>query len=119
MKTFEEFDFDVIDAQVFRKKFLELSHLDEIEIKFDLLEYENMLFYFYNQTCLFYNTKKINSEYIYINYEDVWGKFIGIYDNQYIKDNIKIILKDYFTSLTNIELDWRKHLGDINEYFYI
>ena len=39
MKTFEEFD--NIDEK--EKLFLELAHLDELEIKFDFIKYENYL----------------------------------------------------------------------------
>ncbi|MCK9445696.1 hypothetical protein M0Q50_02260 [bacterium] len=122
MKTFEEFHFDVIDAQVFRKKFLELSHLNELdkfEIRFDVFEYKNMMFYFYKQICFFYITRKqININYMYINYQEIWSHFVKMYDNQYVIDNITNIINDYFPSDYNIEVDWRSHLDDLTKEFY-
>ena len=69
MKTFEAFN--NIDEK--EELFLQLAHLDELEIKFDFIEYENIIFYFYKDKCLFYQNKK--SKAFYIEYVKIWSVF--------------------------------------------
>ena len=74
----------------YEKLFLELAHLDELDIKFDFIEYKNYIFYFYNETELFDQYKK--SRDFYINYNEIWSFFKTNYNLNY--DDIKSITKD-------------------------
>lgn len=47
-----------INEESFEKKFLELSHLDVLEIKIDFIVYPKDLYYFYNDHLLFNIYKK-------------------------------------------------------------
>ncbi|MCK9446880.1 hypothetical protein M0Q50_08535 [bacterium] len=77
MKTFEHFE--VIDEK--EKLFLELAHLDELEIKFDFIEYPKNIYYFYKDTWLFNQDKKFN--YFWINYDKIWIVFSSKFDINY------------------------------------
>lgn len=65
MKMFDAFNID--DKE---KLFLELAHLDELEIRFDFIEYKNSLYYFYKKNCLFDQNKK--RKIFWINYSKIW-----------------------------------------------
>ena len=73
----------------YEKLFLELSHLNELEIKFDHIKYEDYIFYFYNENELFYQDKK--NDYIYINYNEIWLIFERKFDLIY--GDIQVITK--------------------------
>ena len=74
----------------YEKLFLELTHLDELEIKFDFIEYENYLFHFYNESELFLQDKK--NGWFYMNYTKIWSIFGSKYNLKY--DDIQSITKD-------------------------
>ena len=89
MKTFEQFEsMDEI-------KFLELAHLDELEVKFDFIFNKIYIFYFYKENCLFYQNKK--GKYFWINYERICSYF------EHKKNIISNIVNKYFnlTGYTN------------------
>lgn len=60
MKTFEQFE--NIDEK--EKLFLELAHLDDLEIRFDFLELGEYMFYYYKEKCLFGQEKKNKKFYV-------------------------------------------------------
>lgn len=70
MKTYE--DFNNIDEKKMEELFLQLSHLDELEIRFSFLDNNNnlssskyYLYYYYKSVCFFeINT---NRKYFWIN----------------------------------------------------
>jgi len=74
----------------YEKLFLELAHLDELDIKFDFIEYKNYIFYFYNETELFDQYKK--SRDFYINNNEIWSFFKTKYSLTY--NDIQSITKD-------------------------
>ena len=92
MKTFEQFQ--NIDEK--EKLFLELSHLDEIEIRFDLFKYKNDLFYFYKENYLFDQDKKY--KYFYISYDNIWSVFELKFNLNYqeISDFMKGMVDKHF-----------------------
>lgn len=96
MKTFEQFQ--NIDEK--EKLFLELSHLDEIEIRFDFINYKTLLYYFYKEINLF-EQDKIRL-YFWINNEEIWSHFESIFNND---NEIKIFLSHMIN----------KHFG-LNDY---
>ena len=51
MKTFEQYNIN--DEKEMEELFLEIAHLDELEIRFDFIKYNLDLFYFYNDEWLF------------------------------------------------------------------
>ncbi|MCK9445933.1 hypothetical protein M0Q50_03475 [bacterium] len=79
MKTFEQFE----NINELEKSFLELAHLDELEIKFDFMRYESDIFYFHNYKCLFKLVKK--NVFIYINSDEIWSVFENKFGLDYIK----------------------------------
>lgn len=79
MKTFEQFE--NIDEK--EKLFLQLAHLDNLDIKFDFIEYKYELFYIYKDNCLFYQEKK--SKCFYINFDKIWEVFENKFSLNYKK----------------------------------
>ena len=73
----------------YEKLFLKLSHLNELEIKFDFIEYKKLIFYFYNETELFDQDKK--SGWFYINDDKIWSVFKFKFSLNY--DDIQSITK--------------------------
>lgn len=67
MKTFNKYN-----NQQHEELFLKLVHLDELEIKFELIKFENILLYYYKNICLFF-VDKINQS-VYINLDEIWYK---------------------------------------------
>ena len=94
--------------QEYEKLFLSLSHLDELEIKFDFIKYKKHIFYFYNETELFDQDKK--SRYFYINYDEIWSFFeknFGLKYNDIQSITKELVerhfkLKDITTNIKNI-----------------
>lgn len=92
MKKLELFDYFNLGTEM-EEKFLELSHLYELDIKFDFIEfnYRNKLFYFYKDICYFIHSISDN---FFINY-DVWEPIkseFRLSDNQ---------IKSFMLSLSN------------------
>lgn len=114
MKTFEQFD--NIDEK--EKLFLEVAHLDELVIKFDFIEYEYDLYYFYKDNCLFDQNKK--TMYFYIRYIKIWSVFekkFGI-NFQEIKDFMLGMINKYFKLKNYIPFQRINHsVKDVDEHF--
>ncbi|MCK9446764.1 hypothetical protein M0Q50_07895 [bacterium] len=94
MKTFEQFN--TIDEK--EKLFLELAHLDELEIRFDFVDndYENYIYYFYKEKCFFAKDK--SNRHFYIDYDYILFKLMKKYMMD-LYDTINFIsnmLKKYF-----------------------
>lgn len=53
--------------------FLEISHIHDMETKFDFIEYKNLLFYFHEKILLFEHDKKSND--FWINSNNIWAIF--------------------------------------------
>lgn len=94
MKKFE--DFENVDEK--EKLFLELAHLDELDIKFDFIRYPIEIFYYYENHCLFNKIKTQNK--FYINHNKIWIIFKNRYNLKYIdiKNFMKIMLDKHFNS---------------------
>ena len=109
MKTFEQYN--NIDEK--EKLFLELTYLDDLEIKFDFIEYKEYIFYFYKDDYLFYQDKK-NMKF-YINYYKIWSVFESKFNINYeeIREFMKGMidkhfnLKDY-TPIANLHLPHKR-----------
>lgn len=85
MKTFVDFEqFDNIDEK--EKTFLEFTHVDELDIKFDFINYKGMIFYFYREKIIFNIVKK--NKFIGIN-DNMWN----IYRKKYKMENIIDVFK--------------------------
>ncbi|MCK9445722.1 hypothetical protein M0Q50_02390 [bacterium] len=115
MKTFESFNMDPRE-----KLFLELTHIDELEIKFDfinetdILRLEEKLFYFYKDDCIFSQYK--NHNYLSIN-NMLWSySHMEVYDNQLF---VKSMLLKYL-NISNYDIDYRVEYvnNQINNNFY-
>lgn len=97
MKTFEQFE----DIDETEEKFLQITHLDELVIKFDFIRYNYGFFYFYKDKCLFQQDNKNN--YFFIRYKEIWlflKKKFNFNDNEnryYMEEMIEkyFKLKDY------------------------
>jgi len=77
----------------YEKIFLELAHLDELEIIFDFIKYEKNIYYFYNELSLFNLYKNLyKNSYFYINYSDIWKFFESKFRLNY--DDIQLITKN-------------------------
>jgi len=84
------------------KLFLELAHLNELRITFDLIELENTIYYIYNKKPLFDYSK--NGLVFYIDYDEIWLFFEKIDSNDNIIDGIlRPLIKKYLNiDLTDI-----------------
>lgn len=68
MKTFEAFN--NIDKEI-EELFLELSHIDELDIKFDFREWTDSIFYFYGNIVLF--EQELLSHHFWINDKKIYN----------------------------------------------
>lgn len=96
----------------FEKRFLELSHYDKLEMKFDFIKYRWHLFYFYNDDCFIEVHKDTYS--IWIDYENIWMNI----DNEFtfsIDSYMKKIANKYFGMYYNF-VDWSR-FGNVENYF--
>jgi hypothetical protein len=102
LKTFEIFGHGVyVDkCEQIEKEFLELSHIDDLEIKFNLIEYPNDMFYFYYNDIFFHIDKK-NSILGIINI--IWNRFydFDITFNEITDYLHNIICDNYFNTNDN------------------
>lgn len=107
MKTFEDFNINPID-----KLFIELSHIDELEIKFDFIYSPKQLYYFYKDKLFFMHIKK-PTNFMYVSLHQIWNPLIK-YKNEISKNvptekMIRFVVDDlvekYF-NLKNITTDW-------------
>ena len=117
MKTFEQY-FNLLIENFNNKEkemeefFLQLSHINELDIKFNFIEYKDTLFYLYKNKCLFDQDKK--TMYFYINYDKIWSVFEKEFSLNYqeIKDFMSGMvekhfkLKDYTPNHGNIKWLW-------------
>lgn len=90
MKTFEDFNYTEREIE---KTFLELSHIDELEINFDFIRYTFDLYYFYKNECLFEYDKI--SDFFYVNYYRVWLP-IRDFDHDDLEEFMVTIIVKYF-----------------------
>jgi len=120
LKNQRFFNIKESNEQDYDKLFLELAHLDELEIKFDLIKYEDYIFYFYNEKVLFDYNKR--NGWFFINFDDVWSIFKNMYLLSY--DFIKYIINKpivkYF-KITNIDISSLNNNGcsEVNNLFNI
>lgn len=70
MKTFQKFNVD--DELEKEKIFLKFAHIDELEIKFDFIDYESDLFYFYKKFTMLCQDKVNETLYMSIR---IWSVF--------------------------------------------
>ena len=96
-----------IENLQYEKLFLELAHLDELEIKFDFIEYENDLYYFYNKNVLFDQYKK--SGRFYINYDKIWSIFGSKFNLKY----------NDIQSITKKMVERHFKLKDITTWYFV
>ncbi|MCK9445735.1 hypothetical protein M0Q50_02455 [bacterium] len=110
MKTFDAFNIDEKE-----KLFLKLSHLDELEIKIDLINYSEHLFYFYKDNCLFYYNKKYKR--FYISYFDIWKDIF--YINGAYRSNIYSCMDSYINKYFGLNdvISEKFNNININNYF--
>lgn len=120
MKTFEAFN--NIDGKDLEEFFLKLSHLDELEIKFDLINHDSELFYFYRGECLFTNHKEIKQFWIY------YDNFILRFEKKYklktkksttsLKEFLATMVEKYF-GITGHDIitNYNFYANDINKIF--
>ncbi|MCK9445426.1 hypothetical protein M0Q50_00865 [bacterium] len=100
MKTFEQFD--IIDEK--EKLFIELAHLDELDIKFDFIFSRLELFYFYKKECYFNILKK---DFATIN-KSIWSRIGNNHDD--IEKQMNILIYKFFgyncscDNITNSEI---------------
>jgi hypothetical protein len=88
MKTFENYNL----KYEMEESFLHLAHLDNLEIKFDLIEYEDDMFYFYDNIYLFSYMKKPKE--FYMNPKRIWSienryDISGIEFEQFMKSMVE------------------------------
>jgi hypothetical protein len=112
MKTFEAFNIDPHE-----NLFLEISHLDELEIKFDFFEYKSTIFYLYNNNCLFGYVKSHKT--FYVNRDDISKYFeTSFYIN---KKNMVVFLESminkYFNIYSNVIELYTAAISTINDVF--
>jgi hypothetical protein len=101
MKTFEQY-FNLLIENFNNKEkemeefFLQLSHINELDIKFNFIEYKDTLFYLYKNKCLFDQDKK--TMYFYINYDKIWSVFEKEFSLNYqeIKDFMSGMVEKHF-----------------------
>lgn len=95
MKTFEDFN-------NMEELFLGIAHLDDLEIKFDFIDYGADFFYYYNDSWLFKENKK--NEFFFINYDKIWSVFEKKYGLNYdeIDNFMTIMLDKYFKLKYNV-----------------
>lgn len=108
MKTFENF---IIDDK--EKFFLELSHFNELELKFDLIGYRLEIFHFYNKQYLFCYHKPMDT--FYINEDMIWLIFqmkFGL-DHKEMSEFFEIIVHKYF----NLEFFRLEQFSDFEENY--
>lgn len=74
MITFENYN---IDNEV-ENLFLELAHLDELEIGFDFINNKYQLLYKYNNVYLFSHDKP--TKYLRIKYGEIWSSIEDIFN---------------------------------------
>ena len=74
MKTFEQYNNKEKEME---ELFIQLSHLDELDIKFDFLRYKYEMFYFYKKNFLFdiekFGTNSIDKFWID---EKIWNRIV-------------------------------------------
>jgi len=71
MKTFEQFITESLNADIlYEKTFLELSHLDELEIRFNFISFQDFTIRYYYKDMNLFKHDKVD-EYFYINYNDI------------------------------------------------
>lgn len=119
MKTFEDFNINQID-----KLFIELSHIDELEIKFDFTYSLFQLYYFYKDKCFFIYVKK-PSNFVYVNLINIWNPIIkyknevsrNVTDEKMIRFIMGELIEKYL-NIKNISTDWiDSHAKLIEENF--
>lgn len=95
MKTFGNFNNKQKQMEDF---FIEVAHLDELEIKFDFIEYNGLfLYYYYNNVRLFDMTKKF--KYFHIN-SLIWKSFSSKFNLDY--NNAQSILSSMIEKYFNL-----------------
>lgn len=101
MKTFGKYFNWKIEKPHYTKEekenlFLELAHLDELEIKFDFIDYKTTLDYVYNDEILFIQSKRIKI--FVINYKDIWSVFTKRFNltRGEIKEFTEDMIEKYF-----------------------
>jgi len=96
MKTFEQYNIN--DEKEMEELFLEIAHLDELEIRFDFIKYNLDLFYFYNDEWLFSQDKKFKN--FYLNHKNIWLKF-G-YTSDLNKSGFRFIIRNIVNKHFNL-----------------
>ena len=107
----------------YEKLFLELAHLDELEIKFDFIRYKIDLYYFYNNNINFFDISKRDNIF-YTNYDEIWKFFNNFFkkpkDVWNNKDEITLMLtpivEKYF-KLKDITITSAYHTTSVEMYF--
>lgn len=93
MKTFEKYN--KIDKKEREKLFLEIAHLDELEIRFELIKHRYSIFYNYKNKYLF---EQFKSSFFTISIEHIMYFFITKYGHKYDEHLpfMKSMVKKYF-----------------------
>ncbi|MCK9445782.1 hypothetical protein M0Q50_02690 [bacterium] len=107
MKTFEKFN--TIDEK--EEQFLGFAHLDELDIKFDFIEYEIGLFYFYKEIWIFGQEKKY--KYFYIN-KYFWDSFESNFGLNYQETKVFLsVMLDKYLNLSDYIISNKNRIGII------
>jgi len=77
-----EFTINESNEDDIEKQFIELSHINELEIKFDFDDWSDYLFYFYNKSEIFDNDKRL--KYFYIN-NKIWKHLENEFNLEYVE----------------------------------
>ncbi|MCK9446879.1 hypothetical protein M0Q50_08525 [bacterium] len=93
MKTFEKFKID--DEREKERIFLYFAHIDELEIKFDFIEYKQFIYYFYKEYTLLCQDKVKQKFNISIRIWSVFESKTGL-NHKETKNFIKQMLNKYF-----------------------
>lgn len=115
MKTFEQHNAETIEI-LFKEYIKELFHINDLEIKFDLIDFGTYSFYFYIDRCIIQyqknsNILSIDSELlveITKKFNDLYGynnKRITDYWYKYTQHNIKLLIKQVMEEYLNKNLN--------------
>ena len=100
----------------YEKLFIKLSHLDELEIKFDFTKYSECVYYFYSDKDMFELFKRSDGNYFYINI-DIYSILLKETGK---KQFLEMLVEKYF-KLTNVSLMriWTEEVKEIELQFKI
>lgn len=106
MKTFETFN----NTDELEKFFLEVAHLNELEIRFDFINFETYMFYFYNYKCFFHKMKK--TKIFYMDDYYIFSKFKSKFNINY--RNFRLFTKKMIDKHLNLD----DYIPDVSDNYF-